>query len=157
MKNKLVSLIAGLMCGFMVITGCASTGSFFSGDPTVEQAIAKIAIQQATLRAIQASGEEKAPARAEAVVKIIDQTLAVLSAPDGDQVITSAGLTDVLDQVLPNDLTPADKLLVAQLSQLIIAEVGASIPADQQGLPVAEISTVLGWVREAAVLVAPES
>jgi hypothetical protein len=157
---KLLSLIAGLMCGFAVITGCAGTGGIFSGDPTVEQAIAKIAIQQATLRAIQANGEAAAPIRAAVVVKVIDQTLAVLSdadseAPDGDHVISAADLAAALDLVLPKDLAPADKLLVAQLSTLIIAEVSARIPDDQQQLPLTEISVVLGWVREAAILAAP--
>lgn len=157
MKKSLVSLIAGLLCGFAVFTGCASTGTFFS-DPS-HQAIAKIAIQQATLRAIQADGDEKAEARAAAVVKIIDQAQDFLAeTPDTvDGEITAAELDSVLELVLPDDLTSADRLLVAQLSGLIIAEVGASLPIDQQNLPVAELSAVLGWVREAAVLVAPAS
>lgn len=153
-KKLIVVLLTALTLG------CAGTGTFFSGDPTVEQTLAKIAIQQATLRTIQAAGEENAPARAAAIVKIIDQVQAFLATdesdtPIGEHMITAADLARVLEVVLPSNLTPADRLLAAQLSALIVVEVGSSLPIGQQNLPVAEISAALGWVREAAALVAP--
>jgi len=135
----------------LVALGCAGTG-FFSGSPTTQQLLAKIAIQQATLRAIQA--EENAPERAAAVVKIVDEALVILQGSE-DGVITSAELQSALDLALPKLLSPADKLLVAQLTELIVAEIHARIPAEQLDLPIAEVSTVLGWVREAAALIAP--
>jgi len=128
--------------------GCAGL-QLFSGRPSTQQVLAKIAIQQATLRAVQSD-----PARAAAVVKIVDEALLILEG-DKDAVITAAELQAALNQVLPQLLTPADRLLVAQLTELIVAEVNARVPVEQADLPIAEVSVVLGWVREAAALMVP--
>jgi len=153
-KFMIVGMVLGSLLCFVL--ACAT---FFSGSPTTQQILAKIAIQQATLRAIQACDESKAPGcvakRGDAVVVIVDDALEVLTG-DEDQVITASELYSALNLVLPQDLSPADKLLVAQLTELIVAEVNARIPAEQRDLPIAEASAVLGWVREAAVLVATQ-
>lgn len=153
MKLKLKSLIAGLLCVFTLFTGCAT--DFFT-KPSTNQVLAKIAVQQATLRFIQKDGDEVAPKRAAAVVSVVDKINAVLESDLADTEITAAELQKVLEHILPSDLTTADQLLISQLSALVVAEVNARIPDTQAQLPIAEISAVLEWVREAAVLVAPD-
>lgn len=146
--------ILPLMLAVATLTGCAGLQGFFT-TPSTQQTLAKIAVQQATVRAIQANPAQ-ASDRATAVVKVVDEAVAVLNGAE-DGVITSEELRLVLDRVLPKDLEPADKLLVAQLTELIVAEVNARVPGELQGLPVAEISVVLGWIRDAAaVLVVPD-
>jgi uncharacterized lipoprotein YajG len=142
--KSLTVLVAFVLLAFLA-GGCAGIFS----TPSTQQVLAKIAIQQATLRAVQ-----KNPARAAAVVSIVDRALEIVESGD-DAVITAAELRSALDMVLPKDLSPADNLLAGNLVELIVAEVNARVPADQINLPVAEVSAVLGWVKEAAVLVVP--
>lgn len=142
--------VVALVMACLAAVGCAG---FFT-TPSSEQVLAKIAIQQATVRAIQAAPADEVASRAERVVAIVDEALAVLEGAE-DGVITSEELAAVVARVLPQELSPADKLLVQDLVALIAAEIQARVPAPQLGLPVAEVSVVLGWVREAAVVAVP--
>jgi hypothetical protein len=147
MRRALLVTVAWLVLVPAGLVGCANVGgpNPTYDDPAI-RAAARITIQYATLKLI---GDSEG--RAERVIALVDTGLALAEA---DLSSVEELRTKILALIPPDALEPPERLLVANLSELIVIELKRRV--DVPGtIPILEIREVLGWVREAAVLAGP--
>lgn len=136
-------LLALALCASLF--GCASLQSFrlADNDPRAV-AVARITIQYATLKYIDEDAEKAAR-----VVAVVDQIIAAAEA----EPVTLVNLKLFVDRFVPEDVDAADRLLIANLVNLVNAELSTRLPDGTVEL--GDLKTVLGWVKEAAAVDAP--
>ena len=143
MIKKLI--VGPLMAVLFAGMGCASTGGGIN-DPTAE-AVAKIAIQYGTMKYINEDVD-----RAAKVVAFVDAALLV--AESEPATIDELGVK-ILALIPTDDLEPEDRLLIANLAELVVTELKRRVTTDPS-IPLADVRQVLEWVKQAAILSAPQ-
>lgn len=141
MKSRFhISLLAVLVAAFF-ISACATLKE--------NDAVVRLVLQQATLRAIDASGHPES--RATRVIEIVGQ--ARKFAQGNPQSTVDVITQVVVAQIDFAGMSPADQLLVRDLISIATAEIQNRINAgDLDGEQLVYVDTVLGYIESAAQL-----
>jgi hypothetical protein len=131
---------------FCILIALAMTGCSMLSKPE-NQPAARLAVQYATLKAIEQGDDHKARAERIKSIAIDVQTLF-----KSDEQATIPALDQLIHERLPDTLSPADKLLADNLILVITQElqsrVGTGVLTPEQMLVATE---VLQWVIDATV------
>lgn len=141
MKSRFhISLLAVLVAAFF-ISSCATLKE--------NDAVVRLVLQQATLRAIDASGHPES--RALRVIEIVTDARKFVS---GNPQSTVDVITQVVvAQIDFEGMSPADQLLVRDLISIATAEIQSRInTGDLNGEQLVYVDTVLGYIESAAQL-----
>lgn len=131
------------------VLACATPIAGPGVDPRVGTA-AKIAVQYATLTAVDRVGSDPATTAAK-IVEIVDRGLALAE----NEPASVGELALQIQAMIPADkLSPQDRYLVAALSELVVSELTRRVPVGE-AVPIGDLKVVLGWVRDAALFAAP--